>query len=123
MPRSTLSEAANSLADGAAGEAEKQFREVLSREAANPSALAGLAHALLMQSKFSQARQAANASVGLKPSAEAYVVLARVDLHDLNNSAAGENLRKALALEPNNEDGKALALELQSSTTDSKPDR
>jgi len=111
------------LANGTAGEAEKQFREVLGREATNSNALAGLAHSLLLQNKFSQARQAANAALNLQPSAEAYLVLARADLHDNNSAAAAGNLKKALFLEPNSDDAKAFAKELQSRAMDSKPER
>jgi tetratricopeptide (TPR) repeat protein len=110
------------LANGAAGEAENQFREVLNREAANPAALAGLAHALILQNKFPQARQTANTALGLQPSAEAYLVLARADLHDNNATAAANNLQKALALEPNSEDAKAVAQEIQSHATGLPPE-
>jgi tetratricopeptide (TPR) repeat protein len=110
------------LANGAAGEAENQFREVLNREAANPAALAGLAHALILQNKFPQARQTANTTLGLQPSAEAYLVLARADLHDNNATDAASNLQKALALEPNSEDAKAVAQEIQSHATGLPPE-
>lgn len=106
------------LANGAAGEAENQFREALNQEPANPNALAGLAHALLLQNKFSQARHTAAAALGLRPSAEAYLVIARADLHDNNNDAARQNLQKALALEPNSNDAKALVEEIQSRTSE-----
>ncbi len=105
------------LANGAASEAENQFREALNQEPANPEALAGLAHALLLQNKFPQARNTADAALGLRPSAEAYLVLARADLHDNNSDNARRNLQKALALDPNSDDAKALAQEIQSRTT------
>jgi tetratricopeptide (TPR) repeat protein len=109
------------LANGAAGEAENQFREALNQEPANSDALAGLAHALLLQNKFPEARHTAAAALGLRPSAEAYLVVARTYLHDNNNDAAGQNLQKALTLEPNNADAKALVQEIQSRTSQIDP--
>lgn len=102
------------LASGANSEAESQFREALIHEPTNPDALAGLAHALVLQSKFPAARYQADAALRVKASAEAYLVLARADLHDRNNVGAQQNLQKALALEPNNADAKAVAAEIES---------
>lgn len=107
------------LGNGATGEAESQFREALGYEAANPSTLAGLAHALLLENKVAEARRNAVASVGLLPNAEAYLVLARADLHDKDSEGAEANLQKALALEPNNDDAKAVAQEIESHRSDS----
>ncbi len=106
------------LANGAVSEAENQFREALTQEPANANALSGLAHALLLQNKFSQARHTAATALGLHPSAEAYLVIARADLHDNNSDAARQNLQKALALEPNSDDAKALAQDIQSRTSE-----
>jgi Flp pilus assembly protein TadD/TolB-like protein len=111
------------LANGTPGEAESQFREALSHEPTNPGALAGLAHALLLQNKFSEARQTANVSIAWQPSAEAYLVVARTDLHDNNLAAASQKLQKALALEPASADAKALEQEIQTQTTQSEPAR
>ena len=111
-----LDRAREFLANGVAGEAENQFREALTQEPANPSALAGLAHALLLQNKFPEARRTAADALLLQPSAEAYLVVARADLHNNNRQSAAENLQKALTLEPANADAKALALEIQSRT-------
>jgi tetratricopeptide (TPR) repeat protein len=109
------------LANGAPGEAENQFRAALTQEPANPGALAGLAHALMLQNKFSEARHFADTALGLHPSAEAYLVVARADLHDNNNAAAAQNLQKAFALEPTSDDAKALAQEIQTRTTEPDP--
>jgi len=101
------------LASGANGEAESQFREALINEPANPGALAGLAHALVLQNKIPAARYQANAALQIKPNAESYLVLARADLHDNNSAGAQQNLQKALNLEPNSEDAKAVAAEIE----------
>jgi Tfp pilus assembly protein PilF/TolB-like protein len=109
------------LANGATVEAEGQFREALTHEPINAAAHAGLAHALLLENKFSQARHEATASLRLRPNAEAYLVLARADLHDKDNSGAQENLRKALNLEPDNADAKAVQQEIQNRAADNAP--
>jgi tetratricopeptide (TPR) repeat protein len=108
-----LERAREFLASGAASEAESQFREVLTQQPESPVALAGLAHSLLLEGKFPEARRQAAAALARQPSAEAYLVLARADLHDQDRTAAGQNLQKALALEPANEDAKAFGEELQ----------
>jgi Tfp pilus assembly protein PilF len=108
-----LERARELLSTGAASEAEIQFRETLTQEPANADALSGLAHALLIESKFPEARRQANAALVLQPGAEAYLVLARADLHDHDRASAQQDLQKALALEPANEDAKAVAQELQ----------
>jgi tetratricopeptide (TPR) repeat protein len=101
------------LGTGAAVEAESQFREALALEPANPAALAGHAHALLLENKFAQSRREAGAALRLQPSAEAYLVLARADLHDKDSAGAERNLQKALALEPASEEAKAVRQEIQ----------
>jgi len=118
-----LERARELLATGAASEAESQFRESLTQEPANPAALSGLAHALLVESKFPEARRQANASLTLQPGAEAYLVLARADLHDNDRAGAAEYLRKALAIEPASADAKAVAQELQSQPAEDSPAR
>jgi len=118
-----LERAREFLANGAPGEAENQFREALAQEPSNPSVLAGLAHALLLQNKFSEARLQAAVSLDLRPSAEAYLVIARAALHDNNRDDAAQNLQKALALEPDSDDAKALVQEIQSRTNDGAPAR
>lgn len=108
-----LERAREFLANGAAEEAESQFREVLVQQPRSAAALAGLAHSLLLEGKYPEARWQANAALMEQPSAEAYLVLARADIHDKNRAAAAENLQKALALEPTNEDAKAVGDELK----------
>jgi len=111
------------LSGGANGEAESQFREALTHEPANPAALAGLAHALVLQNRFAEARRAANASLGLKPNAEAYLVLARAYLHEDDVTGAQQNLQQALALEPANDDARKVGEEIQSRTSGAEPER
>ena len=105
------------LASGATSEAESQFREALIHEPSNATALSGLAHALLLQNKFDEARLQAISAIRIEPSAEAYLVLARVDLQANDNASAQQNLAHALALDPSSEDARALSQELQDHAT------
>ena len=116
-----LERARELLANGAAREAEGQFREALSQEPDNPEALAGLAHALLLEMKFAEARRQAEASLAWEATAEAFLVVARADFHDKDRDGAEQNLQKALALEPASPDAKALAQEIQSQPPESQP--
>ncbi|MGC2209652.1 MAG: tetratricopeptide repeat protein [Candidatus Korobacteraceae bacterium] len=118
-----LERARELLADGAASEAENQFRESLTQQPANAEALAGLAHSLLVEGKFPEACRQANASLILKPGAEAYLVLARAALHDHDRTGAQEFLQKALALDPANQEAQAVGQELQNQPADELPAR
>ena len=114
-----LERAREFLANGAVAEAESQFRSALAEEPENPSALAGLAHVLLLENNFPEARRQASAALAFEPIAEAYLVLARTNLHDRDTAAARVNLQAALALEPASKDARALAEELQDPPTPS----
>ena len=94
VPRFTWSAPANSSPTAPPARPKTSSARRSPQEPANPSALAGLAHALLLQNKFPEARRAANAALGLQPSAEAYLVLARADLHDNDSAAAAGNTCK-----------------------------
>jgi tetratricopeptide (TPR) repeat protein len=118
-----LERARQFLATGAASEAESQFRESLGQEPGNPAAHAGLAHALLLENKFPEARREAAAALALQANAEAFLVLARADLHDQNRAGAQRNLQSALALEPDGEDAKAVEQEIQNQGTEVAPAR
>jgi tetratricopeptide (TPR) repeat protein len=102
------------LTNGAAGEAESQFREALTLEPRNAGALSGVAHALLLENKIPQARREAVAALRLQPNVEAYLVLVRADLHDKDSAGAEQNLQRALNLDPNSEDAKSAQQEIQS---------
>ena len=96
------------LDQGFQAEAEKEFREAVQLDAANPGAHAGLARAL-ENSDNAAARAEAESSVRLQPTAEALLVLARLNLKTNQAQAAQENVERALALEPAN--SAALALQ------------
>jgi tetratricopeptide (TPR) repeat protein len=90
------------------GDAGKQFREAVTLDPANAAAHAGLAAVLEARNDIEGARQEANAALKLQPSAEAYLVLARLDLHDHHDEAAAAGVDRALALEPANTAAAAL---------------
>jgi Tfp pilus assembly protein PilF len=90
------------LEQGLSGEAEKQFREAVVLNPNNASAHAGLATVLESSQDNAGARNEAQASLRLTPSAEAYLVLARLDMAEKHPAAAEQNVDHALALDPAN---------------------
>ena len=118
-----LERARELLANGAAVQAESQFRASLAQDPGNPDALAGLAHALLLENHFVEARKQAQAAIAVEPSSEAYLVLARASLHDRDRAAASQNLQKALSFGPPDEDSKAVAQEIQSQAAEDAQER
>lgn len=96
------------LDEGLTGEAEKQFREAVILDPTNAGAHAGLARVLESNQDGAAARNEARASLRLNPSAEAYLVLARLDLEENNSMSARQNVERALALDPANAAASAL---------------
>jgi tetratricopeptide (TPR) repeat protein len=97
------------LVQGFAGEAVKDLREAVALDPSNAEAHAGLASALEATSETPAARAEAEAALHLQPSAEAWLVLARLDLRDNKVQEADGNIARALQLDPAN----ASALNLQ----------
>jgi tetratricopeptide (TPR) repeat protein len=89
-------------------EAEAELREAVTLDPASAAAHLGLARALENVGNAAGARSEAQAALRLERSAEAFLVLGRLDLKDNNLQGASDNLEQALALEPTN--AKALAL-------------
>ena len=96
------------LDQGLPAEAEKQFREAVVLDPNQAGAHAGLARVMEANQDKAGARKEAQASLRLSPSAEAYLVLARLDLADNNSAAAAQNVDRALALDPANAAAVAL---------------
>ena len=103
------------LEQGVMGEAEKQFHEAVLLDPASAAAHAGMARALEAEQDTDGARNEALAALRLKPLAEAYLVLARLDLGDNNFQAAERNLDHALALDPANPAAVAIKHDLEAS--------
>jgi tetratricopeptide (TPR) repeat protein/TolB-like protein len=90
------------LDQGLTSQAEKAFREAVTLDPANAEAHAGMAEVLALKSDPRGARNEARASLKLKPSPEAYLVLARLDLAENNSGDAEKDVEQALALDPTN---------------------
>jgi tetratricopeptide (TPR) repeat protein len=95
------------LNQGFMGEAEKHFREAETLDPSNAAAHLGLAR-ILAADRPSEARAEARTALGLQASAEAYLVLAQLDLRDNNDEAAREDVEHVLELEPANAAAVAL---------------
>jgi len=95
------------LNQGFVGEADKHFREAVSLDPTNAAAHLGMAR-VLAADKPSEARAEVCSALALQPSAEAFLVLARLDLRENNTEAAGEDVERALELEPANAAAVAL---------------
>jgi tetratricopeptide (TPR) repeat protein len=96
------------LEQGLIGEAEREFREAVVLDPASAAAHSGLARVLESNADSTGSRNEARASLRLRPSAEAYLVLARLDLVENNSAGAQQNVERALALEPANTAAAAL---------------
>lgn len=100
------------LEQGLGGEAEKEFREAVILDPLNAQAHTGLALAFESRQERAEARKEARASVQLRPSAEAYLALARLDLAEHNPAEAARNVEQALELEPENSAAQTLRREI-----------
>jgi len=112
------------LERGLAADAEKEFVQVLAAEPLNAAAHAGLARAAESRGDVAKARQEASSSIGLQPTAAAYLVLARVDMQQNQFVSASYNIDKALSLEPANTDALSLKQEIaarQARALEAKP--
>lgn len=96
------------LEEGVASEAEKEFKKAVILDPTNAEAHAGLALMLESVQDTTGARNEARAALRLKPLAEAYLVLARLDLAENKAAAAAQNVDHALALDPSNAAAAAL---------------
>lgn len=99
------------LAQGFNSEAQRNFREAIQLDPTNAGAHTGLAQALESDNDTAGARSEAEAALRLEPSADAYLVLARIEMKANQASDAEHNIDLALTLEPKN--AAALALKNQ----------
>ncbi|MGZ7101575.1 MAG: tetratricopeptide repeat protein [Candidatus Angelobacter sp.] len=96
------------LQSGLPAEAEKEFREAVVLDPTSAGAHAGLAAVLENDQDMVGARNEARMSLKLQPTADAYVVMARLDLAEDKSAAAAQNVEHALALDPANAAAAAL---------------
>jgi Flp pilus assembly protein TadD/TolB-like protein len=97
------------LAQGLLPDAEQQFSLAVAADPRNAAAHAGLAQVREQSGNLDDARSEALQSVQIAPSADAYLVLARIDLQKNDLAASASDVQKALQIEPRN----AAALSLR----------
>jgi Flp pilus assembly protein TadD/TolB-like protein len=102
------------LQSGLPLEAEKEFREGVVLDPGNAGAHAGLAAVLENDQDITGARNEARMSLKLQPTAEAYLVMARLDLAENKSASAVQNVEHALALDPGNAAAVALKRDIAS---------
>ncbi len=91
--------------------AQKEFTEAVLLDQSIAAAHLGLATTRDAENDLANARSEVAAAVKLQPTAEAYLLLAQIDLKQNNAQSANENVQRALALDPAN----ATALSLRQS--------
>jgi tetratricopeptide (TPR) repeat protein len=90
------------LAHGFTDQAEREFREAATLDPGGTAALTGLAQVFDARGDAAGARSQAEAALRVRESAEAYLVLARLDLRENRTEAAAQNVNRAVQLEPAN---------------------
>jgi Tfp pilus assembly protein PilF/TolB-like protein len=109
------------LEEGVTSEAEKEFRKAIILDPTNAEAHSGLARVFESVQDNTAARNEARAALNLKPSAEAYLVLARLDLAENKTAAAAQNVDRALTLEPANASAVALKRDIALAAGNKRP--
>ncbi len=90
------------LAHGFTIEAENEFHEAAGLDTSNVAALTGLAEVLDARGDAAGARAQAEAALRIHESADAYLVLARLDLRENRTDTAAWDVNRAEQLEPAN---------------------
>jgi tetratricopeptide (TPR) repeat protein len=96
------------LAHGFTTEAEAEFRHAAAVDPSSTAPLTALAENYDARGNAREARAQAEAALRIRESAEAYLVLARLDLRENRMEAAAQNISRALQLEPGNPAGQDL---------------
>ncbi|MGA9502846.1 MAG: hypothetical protein WBV31_00325, partial [Terriglobales bacterium] len=96
------------LAHGFTTEAEAEFRHAAAVDPSSSTPLTALAEDYEARGDDAEARAQAEAALRVRESAEAYLVLARLDLKENKTDAAAQNINRALQLEPGNPAGQDL---------------
>jgi len=90
------------MAHGFTTDAEAEFRHAAAVDPSSPAPLTALAEDYDARGDFAGARGQAEAALRIRESAEAYVILARLNLREGKTEAASQNINRALQLEPGN---------------------
>jgi Tfp pilus assembly protein PilF len=96
------------LAHGFTTEAEAEFRHAAAVDPSSTAPLTALAEDYDARGDAREARAQAEAALRIRESAEAYLILARLDLRENRMEAAAQNINRALQLEPGNAAGQDL---------------
>ena len=99
------------LNQGFNAEAGRNFREAIELDPTNAGAHAGLARVLESDNDVAGARKEAETAMRLSPTADAYLVMARIELKANQAEEAERHVDLALTLEPKN--AAAIALKNQ----------
>jgi len=116
------------LSQGFVLEAEKEFRDAIAEDASLAEGHTGLAESLETRSASAPsastveaARAEARTSIKLKPTADAYLVLARLDMRENKPDTASASVLQALTLEPKNDAAAALKKTIDTRLGQSRP--
>ena len=109
------------LEEDLSSEAEKEFRKAIILNPTNAEAHAGLARVFELAQDNVGARNEARAALNLKPSADVYLVLARLDLAEKKTAAAAHDVDQALAIDPANAAAVALKRDIALAAGNKRP--
>ncbi len=96
------------LAEGLIPEAEQQFQSATAADDHNAEAHAGLAHIHELSGDLTGARAEAQTSIQSRPTPNAWLILARIEIQAGNLPASASDVSNALRIDPN--DAAALSL-------------
>jgi tetratricopeptide (TPR) repeat protein len=96
------------LAHGFTSEAEAEFRHAAAVDPSSTAPLTALAEDYDERGEAREARAEAEAALRIRESAEAYLILARLDLREDRMEAAAEDIDRVLQLEPGNSAGQDM---------------
>jgi tetratricopeptide (TPR) repeat protein len=96
------------LAHGFSTEAEAEFHHAAAVDPSSTAPLTALAEDYDARGEAREARAQAEAALRIRESAEAYLILARLDLRENRMEAAARNINRVLQLEPGNPAGQDL---------------
>ena len=101
------------IAQGLIPEAEQEFQHALDADPNSAAAHAGVAQIREQSGNVAEARAEAQTSIKLKPNAEAYLVIARLELQANQTAASAAAVSNALKIEPNNTAAQGMRQALQ----------
>jgi tetratricopeptide (TPR) repeat protein len=96
------------MVHGFTTEAEAEFRHATSVDPSSTAPLTALAEDYDARGDAAGARAQAEASLRMRESADAYLLLARLDLRENRMEAAAQNIDRALQLEPGSSAGQSM---------------